>query len=53
MQHRGARPAKKKQALVRRELLSRNKYISGTEAGTEIFKGSGRLDTKTYSVDIG
>jgi hypothetical protein len=41
------------QALVRRKLLSNDKYLSGIESGTEIFKGSGRLDTKAYSVDIG
>ncbi|MFG2785488.1 endo-1,4-beta-glucanase [Streptomyces prunicolor] len=41
------------QALVRRKLLSNDKYVSGIESGTEIFKGSGRLDTKAYSVDIG
>ncbi|MGX5187913.1 GH12 family glycosyl hydrolase domain-containing protein [Streptomyces avermitilis] len=41
------------QALVRRKLLSNDKYVSGIEAGTEVFKGTGRLDTKAYSVDIG
>lgn len=41
------------QALVRRKLLSNDKYLSGIESGTEVFKGSGRLDTKAYSVDIG
>ncbi|MFD4558647.1 endo-1,4-beta-glucanase [Streptomyces sp. NPDC058469] len=41
------------QALVRRKLLSDDKYVSGIESGTEVFKGSGRLDTKSYSVDIG
>ncbi|MFD4603732.1 endo-1,4-beta-glucanase [Streptomyces sp. NPDC058464] len=41
------------QALVRRKLLSNDKYLSGIEAGTEVFKGSGRLDTQSYSVDIG
>ncbi|WP_260327896.1 GH12 family glycosyl hydrolase domain-containing protein [Streptomyces sp. Ag109_O5-1] len=41
------------QALVRRKLLSNDKYVSGIESGTEVFKGSGRLDTKSYSVDIG
>ncbi|MEW1832634.1 endo-1,4-beta-glucanase [Streptomyces sp. NPDC088196] len=41
------------QALVRRKLLTNDKYLSGIEAGTEIFKGSGRLDTKAYSVGIG
>lgn len=41
------------QALVRRKLLSNDKYVSGIESGTEVFRGSGRLDTKAYSVDIG
>ncbi|WLW51854.1 GH12 family glycosyl hydrolase domain-containing protein [Streptomyces sp. YU58] len=41
------------QALVRRNLLSNDKYVSGIESGTEVFKGTGRLDTKAYSVDIG
>ncbi|MFD8724026.1 hypothetical protein ACFV2H_40250 [Streptomyces sp. NPDC059629] len=39
-------------ALVRGKLLSNDKYVSGNESGTEVFKGSGRLDTKSYSVDI-
>jgi hypothetical protein len=41
------------QALVRRNLLSNGKYVSGIEAGTEVFRGTGRLDTKGYSVDVG
>ncbi|MFE2098604.1 hypothetical protein [Streptomyces sp. PTD9-10] len=41
------------QALVRRNLLSNDKYVSGIEAGTEVFKGSGRLETRSYSADIG
>ncbi|MER5219156.1 GH12 family glycosyl hydrolase domain-containing protein [Streptomyces flaveus] len=41
------------QALVRRKLLSNDKYVSGIEAGTEVFRGKGRLDTKAFSVDIG
>ncbi|MEU6145373.1 endo-1,4-beta-glucanase [Streptomyces sp. NPDC047081] len=41
------------QALVRRKLLGNDKYLSGIESGTEVFKGTGRLDTKSYSVDIG
>ncbi|MGP3632840.1 GH12 family glycosyl hydrolase domain-containing protein [Streptomyces sp. 24-1644] len=40
------------QALVRRDLLSNDKYLSGVEAGTEVFKGTGRLDTTAYSVDV-
>ncbi|MFC4465793.1 hypothetical protein ACFPH6_14900 [Streptomyces xiangluensis] len=41
------------QALVRRKLLSNDKYVSGIEAGTEVFRGTGRLGTKAFSVDIG
>ncbi|MGW2382105.1 GH12 family glycosyl hydrolase domain-containing protein [Streptomyces sp. NPDC001658] len=41
------------QSLVRRNLLSNDKYVSGIESGTEVFKGTGRLDTRAYSVDIG
>ncbi|MGW1621225.1 hypothetical protein [Streptomyces sp. NPDC002172] len=39
--------------LVRRKLLGNDKYLSGIESGAEVFKGSGRLDTTSYSVDIG
>jgi hypothetical protein len=41
------------QALVRRKLLSNDKYVSGIESGTEVFKGTGRLDTRSYSVTVG
>jgi hypothetical protein len=41
------------QALVRRKLLSDDKCVSGIESGTEVFRGKGRPDTKSYSVDIG
>ncbi|WP_244187896.1 GH12 family glycosyl hydrolase domain-containing protein [Streptomyces regalis] len=41
------------QALVRRNLLGHDKYVSGIESGTEVFKGTGRLDTEAYSVNIG
>nr|WP_267893290.1 hypothetical protein [Streptomyces sp. FXJ1.172]WEP00192.1 hypothetical protein A6P39_013625 [Streptomyces sp. FXJ1.172] len=41
------------QALVRRRLLSNDKYVSGIESGTEVFHGTGGLGTKSYSVDIG
>ena len=41
------------QALVRRKLLGNDTYVSGVEAGTEVFKGTGRLDTRSYSVTIG
>ncbi|MFF5142642.1 hypothetical protein ACFY6U_23425 [Streptomyces sp. NPDC013157] len=39
--------------LVRRKLLGDDKYLSGIESGAEVFKGSGRLDTMSYSVGIG
>ncbi|MGW0735252.1 GH12 family glycosyl hydrolase domain-containing protein [Streptomyces sp. NPDC002851] len=38
--------------LVRRGLLSDAKYLTGVEAGTEVFKGTGRVDTGAYSVDV-
>ncbi|MGW2745669.1 hypothetical protein [Streptomyces sp. NPDC001450] len=41
------------QAPVRRKPPRNDKYACGIEAGTEVFKGSGRLDTESYSVDIG
>ncbi|MER6957684.1 MULTISPECIES: hypothetical protein [unclassified Streptomyces] len=41
------------QALVRRKLLSNDEYVSGIESGTEAFKGTGRPDTRSYSVTIG
>ncbi|WP_330348223.1 hypothetical protein [Streptomyces sp. NBC_00582] len=41
------------QALVRRKLLSNDTYVSGIESGTEVFKGTGCLDTTPYSVTIG
>ncbi|MBC9728030.1 GH12 family glycosyl hydrolase domain-containing protein [Streptomyces sp. TRM68367] len=39
--------------LVRRGLLSDTKYLTGVEAGTEVFTGTGRVDTRAYSVDVG
>ncbi|MER5752812.1 hypothetical protein [Streptomyces sp. NPDC002088] len=45
MQHRRPRLSK---VAARQE-----HHVSGIEAGGEIFKGSGRLDTKAYSVGIG
>jgi xyloglucan-specific endo-beta-1,4-glucanase len=33
--------------------LSSSSYLISIEAGTEIFTGAGRLDTTSYSVDIG
>lgn len=40
------------QDLVKRGSLSDEKYLSGVEAGTEVFHGKGRVDTKEYSVDV-
>ncbi|BBH66349.1 hypothetical protein ACTI_30340 [Actinoplanes sp. OR16] len=39
--------------LVARGWLTTSKYLSSVQAGTEIFTGSGRLDTTAYSVKIG
>ena len=39
--------------LVARGWLAKSKYLSSVQAGTEIFTGSGRLDTTAYSVKIG
>ncbi|WP_237519750.1 hypothetical protein [Streptomyces sp. HUCO-GS316] len=41
------------QALVRRKLLGNDNYVCGIESGTEVFKGSGRPDTRAYPADIG
>ncbi|MEV1062064.1 hypothetical protein [Streptomyces sp. NPDC050263] len=41
------------QALVRRKLPSNDNYVSGIESGTEVCKGTGRLDTRSCSVAIG
>ncbi|MFG2467378.1 hypothetical protein ACGFXB_18230 [Streptomyces canus] len=41
------------QPLVRRNLPSNGKYVSGIESGTQVLKGPGRLDTTSFSVDIG
>lgn len=38
--------------LIRRGWLQRTKYLSSVEAGTEIFTGTGRLDTTAYAVTI-
>ncbi|MEU1519852.1 hypothetical protein ABZ490_48395 [Streptomyces sp. NPDC005811] len=51
MRHR--RPRLSKRALVRRKLLSRDKYVSGIGSGTELFKGTARPDTTSYAVTIG
>jgi xyloglucan-specific endo-beta-1,4-glucanase len=32
--------------------LDKTKYLSSVQAGTEVFTGSGRLDTSAYSVKI-
>jgi xyloglucan-specific endo-beta-1,4-glucanase len=39
--------------LVARGWLAKTKYLSSVQAGTEIFTGSGQLDTTAYSVKIG
>ncbi|MEV0895860.1 cellulose binding domain-containing protein [Actinoplanes sp. NPDC049802] len=39
--------------LVSRGWLAKTKYLSSVQSGTEIFTGSGRLDTTAYSVSIG
>jgi hypothetical protein len=38
--------------LVGRGWLSSGKYLSSIEAGTEVFIGSGRVDTNSYWVDV-
>jgi hypothetical protein len=38
--------------LVARGTLSNTKYINGIEVGSEVFTGSGQLDTTFYSTDI-
>ncbi|CAM5404417.1 hypothetical protein [Streptomyces canus] len=42
-------PDDRAQSLVRRKLPSNGKY----ETGTQLFEGPGRLDTTSFSVDIG
>jgi hypothetical protein len=39
-------------ALVSRGLISSSTYLSGVEAGTEVFRGDGQLDTGSYSVTV-
>ncbi len=39
--------------LVGRGYISSSKYLSGIEAGTEVFRGDGQLDTNSYSVSVG
>lgn len=41
------------QSPVRRKPPSNGKNVSGIESGTPVFKGAGRLDTISFSVDIG
>ncbi|MGR8010024.1 GH12 family glycosyl hydrolase domain-containing protein [Streptomyces hypolithicus] len=41
------------QALVRRGLIARTDYLSGVEAGTEVFTGRAQLDTHNYSATVG
>ncbi|WP_129787120.1 GH12 family glycosyl hydrolase domain-containing protein [Promicromonospora panici] len=38
--------------LVNRGWLSNSKYLTSVQAGTEVFIGSGRLDTESYWVDV-
>lgn len=38
--------------LVSRGWMSNTKYLSSIQAGTEVFIGSGRLDTDAYTADI-
>ncbi|MFE0455902.1 hypothetical protein ACFW2D_32440 [Streptomyces sp. NPDC058914] len=40
-------------ALVRRNPLGDDKHVCGIEAGTEVFKGSGRPDTVSCSAGVG
>ncbi|GCE50334.1 cellulose binding domain-containing protein [Thermosporothrix hazakensis] len=39
--------------LVTRGWMDPSKYLISVEAGTEIFTGSGQLDTTAYSVEVG
>ncbi|MCY0936071.1 GH12 family glycosyl hydrolase domain-containing protein [Streptomyces sp. H34-S4] len=41
------------QVLVQRGLVARTDYLSGIEAGTEVFTGKAQLDTTAYSVNVG
>lgn len=41
------------QALIRRKLVSRTDYLSGVEAGSEVFTGKAQLDTTAYSTNVG
>lgn len=38
--------------LVNRGWVSSSKYLTSVQAGTEVFTGSGRLDTDAYRVDV-
>ncbi|GAA4598415.1 hypothetical protein BJY16_002702 [Actinoplanes octamycinicus] len=38
--------------LAGRGWLDKTKYLSSVQAGTEVFTGSGQLDTSAYSVKI-
>ena len=38
--------------LVSRGWMSNTKYLSSIQSGTEVFTGSGRLDTDSYTADI-
>ncbi|MFE1886537.1 endo-1,4-beta-glucanase, partial [Streptomyces diastatochromogenes] len=45
----GARPG----APARKKVTAKWSFALSSNPGTEVFKGSGRLETKSYSVDIG
>lgn len=40
-------------ALVRRKLMANTNYLTSVEAGTEVFRGKGKLSTSSYSVNVG
>ncbi|MFI6624707.1 endo-1,4-beta-glucanase [Streptomyces sp. NPDC050528] len=40
-------------ALVQRRLLANNAYLTSVEAGTEVFRGRGKLSSSSYSVNVG
>ncbi|WP_371660791.1 endo-1,4-beta-glucanase [Streptomyces sp. NBC_00280] len=40
-------------ALVQRKLMANTNYLTSVEAGTEVFRGKGKLSTSSYSVNVG